>query len=116
MCIRPEQILAAGGETHGLVPLGALQVEQVSFFGIHHRCLGRHVKSNIPMIIRLPQNRAAAVGERLKLFVNREDIVLLRHYWWFLINLFYKTWMDVIVILFQECSRANPKFQISNSR
>jgi len=78
LCIRPEQIVAADGDTHGHVPLGILQVQEVSFFGTHHRCAGHHVKSNLPMIIRLPQNRAAGVGEELNLSVNRDDIVLLR--------------------------------------
>ena len=58
-------------------PLGILQVAEVSFFGTHHRCLGRHVKSNLPMIIRLPQNQAVGIGEDLNLGVQREDIVLL---------------------------------------
>ena len=77
LSIRPEQIIAADGEIQGQVPLGVLQVEEVSFFGTHHRCLGRHVKSNLPMIIRLPQHQAVGIGEDLNLFVQREDIVLL---------------------------------------
>jgi spermidine/putrescine transport system ATP-binding protein len=78
LCIRPEQISAADGETHGHVPLGVLQVEEVSFFGTHHRCLGRHLSSNLPMIIRLPQNRAVGAGEKLNLAVKPEDIVMLK--------------------------------------
>ena len=77
LSIRPEQIIAADGATHGQVPLGVVQVEEVSFYGTHHRCLGRHVKSNHPMIIRLPQHRAVGIGEELSLSVKREDIVLL---------------------------------------
>ncbi|UCD77831.1 MAG: ABC transporter ATP-binding protein, partial [Desulfobacterales bacterium] len=77
LCIRPEQILAACGEIHGQVPLGVLQVEEVSFFGTHHRCLGRHVESNLPMIIRLPQHQAVRKGQQLNLGVKREDIVVL---------------------------------------
>ena len=77
LSIRPEQIIAADGETHGQVPLGVLQVEEVSFFGTHHRCLGRHVKSNLPMIIRLPQHQAVGIGEDLNLSVQPQDIVLL---------------------------------------
>jgi spermidine/putrescine transport system ATP-binding protein len=77
LSIRPEQIIAADGDTHGQVPLGVLQVEEVSFFGTHHRCLGRHVKSNLSMIIRLPQHQAVGLGEELNLYVQREDIVLL---------------------------------------
>ncbi len=77
LSIRPEQIIAADGDTHGQVPLGILQVEEVSFFGTHHRCLGRHVKSNLPMIIRLPQHQAIGIGANLNLCVQRKDIVLL---------------------------------------
>jgi spermidine/putrescine transport system ATP-binding protein len=77
LCIRPEQILAADGETHGQVPLGVLQVEEVSFFGTHHRCLGRHLRSNLPMIIRRPQTHQPRVGEKLTISVLRGDIVLL---------------------------------------
>ena len=77
LSIRPEQIIATDGETQGQVPLGVLQVAEVSFFGTHHRCLGRHVKSNLPMIIRLPQHQAVGIGQDLNLYVQREDIVLL---------------------------------------
>jgi len=77
LCIRPEQILAAVDEDRGLVPLGEMRVEEVSFFGTHHRCLGRHLESSMSIIIRLPQNRAVKVGEKLHLAVKREDIVML---------------------------------------
>jgi spermidine/putrescine transport system ATP-binding protein len=78
LCIRPEQILAVDGEAQGHLSLGVLQVEEISFFGTHHRCLGRHIKSDLPMIIRLPQNQAVRKGQQLSLWVKREDIVLLR--------------------------------------
>ena len=77
LSIRPEQIIAGKGEPKSRVPLGVMQVEEVSFFGTHHRCLGRIVKSNLPIIIRLPQNRAANIGDCLNLSVEREDIALL---------------------------------------
>jgi spermidine/putrescine transport system ATP-binding protein len=77
LSIRPEQIIAAAGDTNDRVPLGVLQVDEISFFGTHHRCLGRHVPSSLPMIIRLPQHQTVGVGEELKLSVQREDIVLL---------------------------------------
>lgn len=78
LCIRPEQIIAGEDGPQGQVPIGAMQVSEVSFFGTHHRCLGRHVKSNLPLTIRLPQNRAASAGEKLDLAVKPEDIVMLR--------------------------------------
>jgi len=77
LSIRPEQIKAKEGGTQQLVALGKLHVEEVSFFGTHHRCQGRHVKSNQPLIIRLPQNQPARPGDELSIAVQRDDIVLL---------------------------------------
>ena len=77
LSIRPEQIMAADGDTPGQAPLGVLQVDEVSFFGTHQRCLGRHVKSNHPMIVRLPQHQAVGIGQDLNLSVQQEDIVLM---------------------------------------
>ncbi len=77
LSIRPEQIKAEEGGTRQLVALGKLNVEEVSFFGTHHRCQGRHVKSNQPLIIRLPQNQPAKTGEELAIAVQRDDILLL---------------------------------------
>ncbi len=77
LSIRPEQIKAEEGGTQQLVALGKLNVEEVSFFGTHHRCQGRHVKSNQPLIIRLPQNQPAKTGEELAIAVQRDDILLL---------------------------------------
>jgi spermidine/putrescine transport system ATP-binding protein len=75
--IRPEQIKAEEGGTQQLVALGKLNVEEVAFFGTHHRCQGRHAISNQPLIIRLPQNQPAAAGEQIAIAVQRDDIVLL---------------------------------------
>ena len=77
LSIRPEQIIADNNRPDGRVSLGALQVEEVSFFGTHHRCLGRHVTSNLPIIVSLPQHQSANIGDRLNLSVERKDIVLL---------------------------------------
>jgi len=77
LSIRPEQIIADDGDARGPVPLGVLQVAEVSFFGTHHRCLGRHVNSDQTMIVRLPQHQAARPGDKLNMSVQREDIVML---------------------------------------
>jgi spermidine/putrescine transport system ATP-binding protein len=77
LSIRPEQIQAEAGDTQHLVALGHLKVEEVSFFGTHRRCQGRHAKSNYPLILRLPQNQPAAAGEDIAIAVQRDDIVLL---------------------------------------
>jgi ABC-type Fe3+/spermidine/putrescine transport system ATPase subunit len=75
--IRPEQIHADTKHTRLDIALGEVEVEEVSFFGTHHRCRGRHAKSGQSLIIRLPQHQAAQVGEILSVSVARVDIVLL---------------------------------------
>ncbi|MGD9290300.1 MAG: ABC transporter ATP-binding protein [Desulfobacterales bacterium] len=77
LSIRPEQIIADNSKPDGRVSLGAWHVEEVSFFGTHHRCLGRHVTSNLPIIVRLPQHQTVNIGNRLHFSVERKDIVLL---------------------------------------
>jgi spermidine/putrescine transport system ATP-binding protein len=77
LSIRPEQIIVDASKSNGRVSLGALHVEEVSFFGTHHRCLGRHVTSNLPIIVRLPQHQIVTPGEELTISVAPEDIVLL---------------------------------------
>ena len=75
--IRPEQIIVGKSDLKQYLTLGKLEVQKISFFGTHHHCQGKHVKSNLPMTIRLPQNQAAQVGEELTISVARNDCVLL---------------------------------------
>ena len=77
LSIRPEQIIAGNGESHGRVPLGKLHVQEVSFFGTHHRCLGCHATSNLSMVIRLPQNQSVQAGDAVTISAAPQDIVLL---------------------------------------
>ena len=77
LSIRPEQIKVESGDGHQLVALGKIKVEEIAFFGSHHRCQGRHTGSNQSLVIRLPQDRSARVGEELTIAVQRDDIVLL---------------------------------------
>lgn len=77
LSVRPEQITTEKGTGPQLVPLGKLKVEEVSFFGTHHRCQGRHAESNLPLVIRLPQNHPIRAGEKLNISVLRNDIVCL---------------------------------------
>jgi spermidine/putrescine transport system ATP-binding protein len=77
LSIRPEQIKAEAGGRQHLVSLGKITVEEISFFGTHHRCQGRHADSNQALIMRLPQDRPARVGKELAIAVQRDDIVLL---------------------------------------
>ena len=77
LSIRPEQIAAGEVNLEGRLTLGKLRVQKVSFFGTYHRCQGRHLNSDLPMTIRLPQNETAQIGEELTISVARDDIVLL---------------------------------------
>jgi spermidine/putrescine transport system ATP-binding protein len=77
LSIRPEQIRAQHDENSRFVELGRLIVEEVAFFGTHHRCLGRHARSNLPLIVRLPQNHPVQTGEELAISVLENDIVCL---------------------------------------
>ena len=75
LSIRPEQIRAQPGENSRFVALGKLIVDEVAFFGTHHRCLGRHATSDLPLIVRLPQNHPIQAGEELAISVLQNDIV-----------------------------------------
>jgi len=77
LSIRPEQIKANQENGGQLVALGKIKVEEISFFGTHHRCQGRHVNSNQSLIIRLPQDQPARAGDELAIAVQRNDIVLM---------------------------------------
>lgn len=77
LSIRPEQIAVGEVNLEGRLTLGKLRVQKVSFFGTYHRCQGRHLNSDLPMTIRLPQNETAQIGEELPISVARDDIVLL---------------------------------------
>ena len=77
LSIRPEQILTQPGGSSRIVALGKLIVDDVAFFGTHYRCLGRHAASDMPMIVRLPQNQPAQAGEELAISVLQNDIACL---------------------------------------
>ena len=77
LSIRPEQIFVSDTKGDDIVSLGELLVEEVSFFGTHHRCQGRHVKSGMSLTVRLAQDQRVQDGEVLPLSVVRDDIVFL---------------------------------------
>jgi ABC-type sugar transport system ATPase subunit len=77
LSIRPEQIAVGKNNSVHRLKLGKLEINEVSFFGTHHRCQGRHLESNLPIIIRLPQNQTVQTGEELTISAAPEDIVLL---------------------------------------
>ena len=77
LSIRPEQIAVGENSSAQRLELGKFIVNEVSFFGTHRRCQGRLLKSNLPMIVRLPQDQTAQIGEELTISAAIEDIVLL---------------------------------------
>ena len=77
LSIRPEQIVVGESNSAHHLQLGKLVVNEVSFFGTHHRCQGRHLNSNLPLIIRLPQHQTAKTSDELTISAAVEDIVLL---------------------------------------
>jgi spermidine/putrescine transport system ATP-binding protein len=79
LSIRPEQVAVGKSNLAGHLTLGKLKVQEISFFGTHHRCHGKHIVSDLPMTIRLPQNKAVQTGDELTLSAAPEDIVLLTH-------------------------------------
>ena len=79
LSIRPEQIAVGEAKPERHLPLGKFRVQEISFFGTHHRCVGRHVDTDLPMTVRLQQNRLAQFGDELTISVARDNIVLLTH-------------------------------------
>ena len=77
LSIRPEQIAVGEKNSARHLKIGRLKVDEVSFFGTHHRCQGRHQASDIPIIVRLPQNQPVQAGDELTISAALEDIVLL---------------------------------------
>ena len=77
--IRPEQLTLGERSPEGQLCIGKLRVQGISFFGTYHRCLGRHVGTDIAMTVRLPQSQSVRIGEELSVSVSRDDIVVLKH-------------------------------------
>lgn len=77
LSLRPEQIAANQAGKERQLGLGKVKVQEVSFFGTHHRCVGRHIGSDITFTIRLPQNQTPKLGEVLDITIARNDIALL---------------------------------------
>jgi spermidine/putrescine transport system ATP-binding protein len=77
LSIRPEQVITGELNNDRHVSLGEINVQEVSFFGTHHRLQVKHLKTNRPMIIHLPQNQPIRAGKKLTISVSRDDIVLL---------------------------------------
>ncbi len=77
VAMRPEQVFTRDSDGKDRVSLGRFVVREVTFFGTHHRCVGEHAESGLPLTVRLPQHRGARAGEVLPIFVKREDLVVL---------------------------------------
>ena len=77
VAVRPEQLVTDASEGKEQVDLGAFVVRETTFFGTHHRCVGEHAGTGLPLTVRLPQHRGARAGEVLPIRVNRDDLVVL---------------------------------------
>jgi spermidine/putrescine transport system ATP-binding protein len=77
LSLRPEQIAAKQAGNERYLGLGEVIAQEVSFFGTHQRCAGRHVESEIIFTIHLPQNQTLKLGEKIDLTIALNDIALL---------------------------------------
>ncbi|MCW5738436.1 MAG: ABC transporter ATP-binding protein, partial [Enhydrobacter sp.] len=74
LSLRPEHLHTA--DSGGLLPLGEAVVEEVSFFGTHHACTVR-TRAGQAMKVSVPQKVRPAAGERLSLWIDAADVVVL---------------------------------------
>jgi len=74
LSFRPEHLSTSGGK-HAL---GKAEVMESGFFGTHHQCKAVLEKTDMVFKVRLPQKDIMRPGDLIELFVNPEDIVLLK--------------------------------------
>lgn len=77
LSVRPEQIAVGSPPGGSAVSLGTFEAEEITFYGTHLRCQGRQLPSNLPLIVRLPQNQTLSAGAQVPVWAAAEDIVLL---------------------------------------
>jgi spermidine/putrescine transport system ATP-binding protein len=77
LSVRPEQFSPHPNTTESYLFLGEMRVDEVTFFGTHHRCTGQHLNTDQSLTIRRPQEHPTPIGEVLGLYVNRDAVVLL---------------------------------------
>ncbi len=75
LSLRPEHLHAEAGENR--IALGEVEVVEAGFFGTHHQCLAILPGQDEPLRVRLEQKRTVRRGERLELYVDPVDLVLL---------------------------------------
>ncbi len=75
LSLRPEHVHTASGDD--LLELGEAVVVEAGFFGTHHQCLATLPGHDEPLRVRLEQKRIVRGGDRLKLYVDPADLVLL---------------------------------------
>lgn len=75
IALRPEhlQLEAAADRLH----LGSASVEDSGFFGTHHLCIARIEGLNDPLRVRIPQKHLPRRGERLELYAEPADMIVL---------------------------------------
>ena len=75
LSVRPEHLHSESEAAR--VVLGSGQILESGFFGTHHQCELRLEALEQPMRVRLPQKAMPRPGERLVLYVDPADMVLL---------------------------------------
>ena len=73
--IRPEHLHTE--DKSGRAQLGTGHVTEYGFRGTHHQCTARMERFDTPLRVRLPQSKIPSSGERLTLYVDPDDAVLL---------------------------------------
>ncbi len=76
LSLRPEHLYTEAGD--GLLEIGEVEVVEAGFFGTHHQCLATLPGHEEALRVRLDQKRIARAGDRLKLYVDPTDLVLLQ--------------------------------------
>ena len=79
LSVRPEQIRVGDTQGSSMISLCNAQVSEILFQGPHRRCLARSGSNQeIDLMLRLPPKQAIMAGDSVPLYVQPEDLVLLR--------------------------------------
>jgi len=75
LSLRPEHLHSAAAA--GRQEIGTASVIETGFFGTHHQCTAKLDSSDGPVKVRLPQKQIARPGDKLMLYADPADMVLL---------------------------------------
>ncbi len=74
LSIRPEHFSTKSG----IRSLGEARILETGFFGTHHQCKAILEESETMLKVRLPQKEVIQSGELIELFIDPEDLTMLR--------------------------------------